>query len=290
MSSLLVPRLKILAAAFLFSTGGMAVKSCSLTAWQIAGFRCAVGAVAILVMLPAARRRWTAKTLAVGAAYAGTLTLYVLANKLTTAANAIFLSATAPLYVLLAAPLLLGERARPRDLAVMAGMAAGLVLLFRDRQEAVATAPAPFAGNLLGVGIGVCWAFTVMGLRWLESGGARQGAPAAVVAGSVAAALVAAPFALPVASSQPADWLWIAYLGIFQIALAYALLTTAVAEVPALEASLLLLVEPLFNPVWAYWVHGEEPGPWALGGGALILSVTVAKSLWDAYSPRPATR
>ncbi|HEX9730505.1 MAG TPA: EamA family transporter [Thermoanaerobaculia bacterium] len=285
MSTLILPRLKILAAAFLFSTGGMAVKSCTLTAWQVASFRCAVGAVAILVMLPAARRRWTGGTLAVGAAYAGTLTCFVLANKMTTAASAIFLAAAAPLYVLLLAPRLLGERTRARDVAVMAGMAVGLALLFADRPEPVATAPAPLAGNLFGVGIGVFWAFTVMGLRWLGGSGPRQGAPAAVVAGSVIAALMALPGALPVTSSQPSDWLWIGYLGVFQIALAYALLTTAVSAVPALEASLLLLVEPLFNPLWAYWSHGETPGPWAIGGGVLILGVTVAKSVRDAYSP-----
>lgn len=282
MSTRLFPRLKILTAALLFSTGGVAVKSCGLTSFQVASFRCAVAAAAMLVLLPAARRRWTWPVVGVGFFYAGTLTLFVLANKTTTAANAVFLQSTAPLYVLLLAPWLLGERPRPRDLAVMAGMAAGLALILAGRQASFATAPEPLLGNVLGAASGVFWALTVMGLRFLERRGGGEGGGAAVVAGSLLAFVVCLPFALPVASSQPSDWLWVAYLGIFQVAVAYVLLTTALSAVPALEASLLILVEPVFNPLWAFLAHGERPGAWALAGGFLIVAVTVVKSWWEA--------
>ncbi len=288
MPSLFVPRLKILTAAFLFSTGGMAVKSCTLTGWQVTAFRCALGAVAMLVLLPSARRRWTWPAVLVGVAYAGALTLYVFANKTTTSANAVFLSTTGPLYILLLAPWLLDEQTRLRDVVVMAGMALGLVCFFLGDQVSYATAPSPVLGNVLGAGSGVCWAFTIMGLRWMERSSSPEGAPVAVVAGNAISALVALPFAFPVVSSQPTDWLWIFYLGFFQIALAYVLLTTALGAVPALEASLLILVEPTFNPLWSYWVHGEIPGRLAVVGGGLILTVTVVKSLWDAYRPVPA--
>lgn len=283
MSTHLFARLKILTAALLFSTGGVAVKSCGLTSWQVASFRCAVAAAVMFALLPAARRRWSWPTVGVGGCYAGTLTLYVLANKTTTAANAVFLQSTAPLYILLLAPLLLRERPRLSDLVLMAGMATGLACFFVGRPPSFATAPAPLLGNVLGAFSGICWAFTVMGLRFLErrSDGVAGGG-AAVVAGSLLAFLVGLPLALPVASSQPSDWLWVAYLGVFQIAVAYVLLTTGLTAVPALEASLLILVEPVFNPVWAYFVHGERPGAWALAGGFLIVAVTVVKSFWDA--------
>ena len=282
MSTRLAPRLQILAAALLFSTGGVAVKSCTLTSWQIAAFRTAVAAVAMLALLPAARRRWSWPTAGVGVFYAGTLTFFVLANKATTAANAVFLQSTAPLYVLLLAPGLLGEKARRRDLALMSGMAVGLALFFVGEQPSFATAPAPFAGNLIGALAGVSWAFTVMGLRWLEGrGGGRESAAVAVVVGNVLASLISLPFALPVTSSTGTDWLWVAYLGIFQVAVAYILLTSALSAVPALEATVLILVEPVFSPVWAYLAHGEVPGPWAIAGGAVIIAVTVAKSRWD---------
>src|SRR5436309_1136311 len=100
-------RLEILAAAALFSTGGAAIKACSLSGWQVASFRSGIAALAVLVMLPAARRVPSGRAVAVGAAYATTMILFVRANKLTSAANAIFLQSTAPLYVLLLAPRLL---------------------------------------------------------------------------------------------------------------------------------------------------------------------------------------
>src|SRR5688572_9564853 len=105
-------RFEILAAAALFSTGGAAIKACELSSWQVASFRSGVAAIAILLMAPAARRGWTWKTLAVGVSYAATVILFVLANKTTTSANSIFLQSTAPLYLLLLAPVLLDEPVR----------------------------------------------------------------------------------------------------------------------------------------------------------------------------------
>src|SRR6185503_3870485 len=96
------------------------------------------------------------------------------------------------------------------------------------------------------------------------------------------------PLALPVGPVRGADWATIIYLGVFQIGLAYVLLTAAIRRTTALEASLLLLVEPLFKPLWAWLVQGERPGRWALAGGALILAATAGKSWLDSHEPRPA--
>src|SRR5688500_90238 len=120
-------RLQLLGAALLFSTGGAAIKATTLTAWQVAGFRSAVAAAAVFLLVPAARRGWTWHVLPVGVAYAATLVLFVAANKLTTSANAIFLQSTAPLYMLAFGPLLLKELVRRRDLAFMAPVLLGLV-------------------------------------------------------------------------------------------------------------------------------------------------------------------
>ncbi len=282
-SSHLVPRLQVLAAALLFSTGGAAIKACGLTSWQVASFRCGVAALAIWVLLPRARRRWTARSVAVGAAYAATMILFALANKMTTAANTVFLQSTAPLYVLLLAPLLLGERSRRRDLLVMAGMAAGMTLFFVGREAATETAPQPALGNLLGAAAGLSYALTVTGLRWLGRAGGH--AATAVVAGNWTAFLICLPMALPLAASRPADWGWVIYLGVFQIALAYVLLTRALETVSAFEVALLLLIDPVLAPIWAWWLHGEVPGPWSLAGGAVVLAVT---ALNTAPEPKPA--
>jgi drug/metabolite transporter (DMT)-like permease len=270
--------LQLLGAVVLFSTGGAAIKACSLTSWQVACLRAAVAAVALVIVVPAARPPWTWRSLAVGAAQGATMIFFVLATKLTTAANAIFLQSTFPLYVLLLAPLLLRERLRRGELVFMAALAAGMGMLIAGTPAATAIAPNPAAGNVLAVLGGLTWALTILGLRWMAAGESSLGAAIGAVA--VANALACAgtlPLALPFERIAPADWAVIAYLGVFQIAGAYVLLSRGLRHVPALEASLLLLLEPVLNPVWAWAVHGEQPGAWSLAGGAVIVVATGLK-------------
>jgi len=277
----LVSRLQILGAAFLFSTGGAAIKAVSLDAWQVAGFRSGIAALALLLFLPRARRFWQPRALLVGAAYAATMILYVSANKLTTAANTIFLQSTAPLYLLFLGPWLLAERVRRKDLVFAAVLALGMALFFLGIEPPQTTAPDPLRGNVLATIAGLTWALTILGLRWLgrEDRPDRTSPEAGVAAGNLIACVVCLPFALPVVASRPLDWLLVGYLGVFQIGLAYVWLTRGVRRVPALEASLLILLEPVLNPIWAWWVHGERPGPWSLTACALILAATLAFSL-----------
>jgi drug/metabolite transporter (DMT)-like permease len=276
-----VDRLQVVAAALLFSTGGAAIKLCTLSSWQVASFRSGVAALALLILLPGARRGWSVRTLPVSAAYAATMILYVLGNKLTTAANTIFLQSTAPLYVLMLGPWLLGERMRRRDLVYMAGVAAGMILFFVGGQQASATAPNPDLGNLLAAGAGITWALTILGLRWLgrTSDSVRDESVAAVAAGNLAACAVALPMALPVATTRPTDWGLIAFLGVFQIGIAYVFMTRGMRRVSALETSLLILLEPVLNPIWAFLVLGEQPSTWALLGGLIIIVATAANTL-----------
>src|SRR5512145_3090045 len=134
-------RLAILGAAVLFSSGGAAIKATALTGWQVACLRSAVAAVAVLVMLPAARTGWGVMPVVVGVGYAATMILFVLANKLTTAANTIYLQATAPIYLILIGPWLLKEPLRRRDLIFMGALAVGMVFFFLGSDEASRTAP-----------------------------------------------------------------------------------------------------------------------------------------------------
>ncbi len=274
-------RLQILAAALLFSTGGAAIKFCSLTSWQVAGFRSGVAAVTVWLLIPSARRFWDPKALVVGAAYATCLILFVSANKTTTALNTIFLQSTAPLYMLLLSPWLLREPITRRDLLFMATLGIGMAALLLGTERPRTTAPNPSLGNLLAGASGLFWALTVVGLRWMgrdRPGGNAPSAGRAVVAGNLCAFLFCLPWALP-ATGRTVDWLAIAYLGVFQIGLAYLCLTAAIRKVPALEAALLLLIEPVLNPLWAWLVQGETPGVWSLAGGAVILVGTLLKAL-----------
>jgi drug/metabolite transporter, DME family len=283
-------RLQLAAAAALFSTGGAAVKAADLSAWQVAGFRSGIAALVLVAASREARRGWSRQAVLVGMAYAACLTLFVLANRLTTSANTIFLQSTAPIYLIVLGPWLLKEPTRRQDLGFMAAVGVGLALFFVGTEPAVTTAPDPVRGNVMAVASGFFWALTVCGLRWMGAGGRAHGsAMAAVVSGNVTAFLVALPFALPVGTHAAADWGIVAYLGVFQIALAYLFVTRALAVIPALEAALILLIEPVLNPVWAWLVHGERPGPWALVGGVVILAATTLKGWLDARAPRPIT-
>jgi DME family drug/metabolite transporter len=295
----LAPRLEVLAAAALFSTGGAAVKAVHLAGWSVAGLRSTIAAAALLLLLPQVRRRPTRRILGVAACYAVTMILFVLSNKLTTAASAIYLQSSAPLFVLLLSPWLLGERIRRGDLLSMAAIALGLALLVTGLEPASTTAPQPFRGNLLAALSGLTWALTIVGMRGLGRDGMRglgrgggtpggeEAAPRnegilAAFWGNVLAAAAALPLGLPLPAVGAADWLVIAFLGLFQIALAYVLLTRGIGGVPALETSLLLLLEPVLNPLWAWLVHGERVGPRVLAGGALILAATLLNSWHDA--------
>jgi drug/metabolite transporter, DME family len=271
-------RLQLIAAALLFSTGGAAIKAAEFEGWQIASFRSGIAAVALWLMTPAARRGWTWQAALVGVAYAGCLTLFVLANRLTTAANTIFLQSTAPLYVLFLSPWLLKEPIRREDLGFMLAVGVGLMLFFIGVEQPAATAPDPERGNLLALVSGLCWALAVCGLRWLSLDPRRGSPVAAVVSGNLTAFLVSLPMALPVGSHALADWAIISYLGVLQIALAYVFVTAAIKVIPALEASMILLLEPVLNPIWAWLVQRETPGAWALLGGAIILGATTLKS------------
>ena len=281
-------RLMLAAAAVLFSTGGAAIKAVTLTAWQVASFRCGVAALFLLAALPEARRGWSWRIVPPAVAYAATLVLFVLANRLTTSANAIFLQSTAPLYLLLLGPWLLREPVRRADLLVIAAVAAGMVLIFLGSETAAASAPDPRRGNLLGLGAGLAWAFTVTGLRWLGRTGEGSAAAATVAAGNLIGFAVALPLALPVDHASAANFAVILYLGILQIGLAYTFVTRAIRHVPAFEATTVLLLEPALNPVWAWLAQGERPGARPLAGGAIILMATLANTWRQARVSRTA--
>ena len=272
---------QILLTALLMSTGGAGIKAVSLTNWQIASFRSGIAAIVVLL---AVRRlpRLSAPTLLVGAAYAATVVTFITANKLTTAANTVFFQGTAPLYLATLGPVVLGEHMPRRDVPILFVIAAGMVLLFAGHASPTLTAPDPVLGNAIGVLSGCCWSLTLLGLRWLEKRDpSAKGSAAgnAAVVGNMLAFACCLPLALPVSSLGVEDVAGVAYLGVFQVGLSYVLLTRAIMHVPAVEASLLLLVEPALSPLWAWLLHGEAPGRWPFAGGVLI----VGAAAWKAW-------
>jgi drug/metabolite transporter (DMT)-like permease len=271
-------RLLILAAAALWSTAGAVMKLCALSGWQIAGGRSLVAALFLFLAEREARRRPDLPVLLTALAYAATVVSFSVANKLTTSANAIFIQDTAPLWVLLISPWLLAERPSRAALLSVPVYALGLALFFVDELS-----PGQVMGNLVALGSGVSFALCIVGLRRVQERGAS-----ALVLGNVLAALSTLPLWFSGPAPSGLDLAFVGYLGVFQLGLSYLCFARGVARTPALEASLLALLEPVLNPIWTFMFVGEVPGPWALCGGSIVLAATVWRTVAPLLAPRVA--
>ncbi len=284
------PRAGIIVGALLFSTGGVAIKAASLTGWQLASFRSGVAALFLAAVLPRTLAAISWRVMLVGTAYAATLVLFVLANRLTTGANAIYLQSTSPFFLVLLAPLLLNERPGRRDIAPLVCVVLGLVLVLAGADQPVATAPDPGLGNGLALVSGLTYALLLIGFRWLGRADGHPDAPvASVIAGNALACVATLTFALPVVDFSAADLGAVLFLGVVQIGVAYVLVTRGMREVPALDASLLLLVEPALNPIWTWALLGERPTALAVMGGVAIAVGTVVRAGFSARTVTPVT-
>lgn len=275
-------RLQVLAAALLFSTGGAGIKVEAFSGLQVSALRSGVAAVALLLFLRG-RLVWSPHVALAAIVYAATVTLFVLSTKLTTAANAIFLQSTAPLYLLLLGPMVLGEHFRRRDFVYLVAMVLGIIGCFAGRPLATVTASDPALGNALAVVCSITWAFTLIALRYVERGQSRPGVGiSAAILGNLLASVAALPFAWPFPAASEAEWVTIVYLGVCQIGVAYVFLTSAIRRLSALEVSLLLLIEPALNPVWTWVFREEHPGMWTIVGGTVILTATALRAVNEA--------
>lgn len=279
------PHVRLLLAGSLFATGGALIKLCGFPSLERAGVRAIFAALTLFVLLPPARRWPSWRVWPLLLPYFGATVLFVVANTLTTAANAIFLQATAPLWVTLAGLVLLGERPSRIDLLVLVCIAAGMTLFFLAPVEASATAPDPRLGDWIAIASGVSFGLLLVGFRWLGRQGQDEQC-AAVAWGNLLTAPIAIGLApmlgqeLVVGTVQ--DWTVIVVMGVFQVGLAYSLLVKAMPHLPAVQASLLLMIEPALNPLIAFLVHGERPHALAIAGGGVIIAAVVGGSVLAA--------
>ncbi len=270
-------RMLVAGSAVLFSLSGAGIKLCAFGPWQLGGFRAGIAGLTLWLLLPAARARWQWRLAPTALAIAAMHILFVWGNKTTTAANTIFIQSGSPLLVVLLAPLVLRERLRARDLAVAAACTAGLALFFLAPDRATLRSPAIGLGNRLAAAAGVAWAIAILGLRANRG----RGAETAIVAGNALACLGCLPPLLAgtagagFVAGGARDWLVLLGLGTVQSGLAYALYVRGLRVVPAAQASLIGLVEPVLNPLWVFLLFREErPAPLSLLGGAVILAAT----------------
>ena len=262
-------------AAVLWSTGGLMIKS---TTWQPLAIMVGRNIFSSLLLLLYLRRfptRWTRWKLVAAASHLLTAFLFISSTKLTTAANAIFLQYTAPLYIVLLGFWFLRERPTRTDWLSMVIIFSGMFLFFGDKLSLEG-----LQGNLLAALSGVTMATMTVALR-----AQKDGTP---IESILIAQVFTVVFGWPLLfreSWTPVNWLIVAYLGVFQIGLAFLLFTSALKHVPAIEATLIGTLEPVLNPLWVAMFLGERPGFFAIIGALVVLLGVIINAVGSA---RPA--
>ena len=257
----------LLLAALCWSLGGVLVKSIDWHPMAIAGGRSAIAIP--LMLLCTGRPRFTFSGPQIGGAigYALTVVLFVFATRMTTAANAIFLQYTAPIYVALIGRWYLGERALRIDWLVIAVALGGIALFFMDRLTT-----SGFWGNIVALCSGLAFASVAIFLRK-----EKAASPVTlIILGNIMVAVAGLPFMLQTPLGASGGWRLL-LLGTVQLGLPYVLYAAAIKHVTALEATLIPLLEPVLNPLWVMLALGERPGPWAIVGAFLVLCAVLGR-------------
>jgi drug/metabolite transporter (DMT)-like permease len=260
----------VLGAALLWSTGGIGIKAITESALHVSCYRSAIAAIALFLIFRPRAVRWTPWFIVSIVSYAGTLISFVTATKLTTAANAIFLQYSGVIWVLLLSPLVLHEKMKWRDVVAVVVAICGMALFFVQQFEARG-----LAGNLMAVLSSAFFALLVLSLR-LQRGSVAE---AAVTWGNVLTAVAVFPFIAREAAVSPRSIAWLAFLGVFQIAIAYALFVNGLKYISATEASLTGMIEPIANPIWVFFLLGERPHVLSIVGGAIVLAAIVWRTV-----------
>jgi drug/metabolite transporter (DMT)-like permease len=274
------PLLLVLGAAILWSTGGLFIKATHLSAFELSFGRSLLAAIIIAILTRREGFGINKISAITSILYAALLILFVLATKLTTAANAIFLQYTAPVYVLIFEPLFYKEKFRLRDLTTVAVCVAGMSLFFVGKLR-----PEDISGNLLALLSGVCFALFFLLMRHSKARDVNRAS--ATIYGNLISVVICAPafFGALRRGISAVDFGCIAYLGIVQLGLAYLLFTSAMARgVRSLDASIIGYIEPVLNPVWVFLFIGERPSGWAIVGGAIIIASVLVHTVTETRS------
>lgn len=266
--------LEMLLCAALWSIAGIFIKLIPWNSIVIAGLRSLIAGLVMFVYMRARGIGFTAdrRSLAGGAALCLTLTCFVAANKLTTAANSIVLQFTAPMFIVVFSALFLKKRFSRADVLAVVLTMAGISLFFFDQLT-----PGHLAGNCVAIFAGMAFACYYMSLE----GASESQRMSAILIAHGLTFLVGLPFTFvypPELSAAPVACILV--LGVVQLGIPYVLLGRASGACPPLACSLLGAVEPLLNPVWVFIFDGEAPGLWALIGGVVVVATI---TIWCVY-------
>jgi drug/metabolite transporter (DMT)-like permease len=275
----------ILASAIIWSTGGVLIKLLDWASASIIGIRALIAGITLLCYVRASDpcsaseflRRFANKyTFLSGASIAFTSICFVSATKLTTAANAIVLQYTSPIYVAIINFLLFKQKPRKLDYIVGAAIFCGIAFFFWTELSV-----SGMLGNILALAAGLSFSF-VFFINKLPGARPAYG----MIFGQLATLIATLPFIGAQSLSGGISWLYIALLGIFQIGAGYALFSEGIKTCNPLQASLISMAEPLLNPVWVALLTSETPSLAAAAGAALVIGAIAFYILHPATPAR----
>lgn len=264
--------------AVLWSIGGLLIKKINAHPLAIAGIRSAISGVLILIYVGKPRFNWSFPQIAAAVVYSVTVITFVAANKYTTAANAILLQYTAPIYVALLGGWLLKEKTELIDWATVAVVIGGMLLFFIGNLDTGGV-----LGNVFGIISGMGFGLFPIFMRMQKDGSPVE----SVLLGNFITAVVGIPFLFR-AVPDSTGWLFLALLGIVQLGIPYILFSIAIKNATALEACLITVIEPILNPIWVYLLLGETPGIFSLIGGMIVLTAIIIRSVLNSLHQRKA--
>jgi drug/metabolite transporter, DME family len=268
----------VLVAAILWSSGGILIKLVTLHPMQISFFR---GIFAALVFAFIFRKKafiFNGLTFVNGLFYAAILILFVIATKLTTAANAIFLQYTAPIYVLVFEPLINKTEFKRINVITIFVCFVGMILFFMGELSFT-----HIEGNIVALLSGIAFAAFLIGMR----NNKHEYQFSTIFYGNIIITLISIPMLGLFNAINTTDLIMVAFLGIFQIGIAYAIFAYGLKRVFAIEASLIGMIEPVLNPVWVLIWYGEVPSFPAIIGGIIIISaISIRTFILESYTSR----
>jgi drug/metabolite transporter (DMT)-like permease len=269
---------QLLIAALLWSLAGVLIKGLEWPALAVSGGRGIIAALFLIATTRGLKFTWSRVQVGAAVAYASCTVTFVIANKLTTAANAILLQYTAPIWVALLGAWLLRERPTRADWLAIIAAFAGMGLFFANELKWISV-----LGNLIGVISGISFAVMAILMRKQKDTSAVE----SIILGNLLAFVIGLP-AIVTAPALPArGWLLLLVLGVFQLGLSYRFYAQAIKHVTALEAVLIPVIEPVLNPIWVLLFFGERPGVLALFGGVIVLGAVTLRALASIRAPRP---
>ena len=268
--------------ALLWSSSGLFIKILNLDALQISFYRSGIAAITVFI-ISIARSKRNLKSLKIkfdkisvlsAVFYAGILIFFVVATKMTTAANAIFLQFTAPIYLLVLEPVFLKTKFEPKNLITITIAICGMILFFFGRLEL-----GSIYGNMFAIVSGICFAVFSLLLRKQRTENKTENTLGSTIMGNALVAVIAFFFIFPNFALSGSETLILLYMGIFQIGISYVIFNVGIKYVSATESMIIATMEAIFNPIWVFLGIGETPSVYAIAGGLIIFSAILWRNL-----------